>query len=57
MLFEYKLRNMRNVWVSATMIGPVIIQHDKSTLSYDTALSCIAKKLGIEREYLTDDEQ
>ena len=57
MLFEYKLRNMRNVWVPATMIDPVIIQHDKSTLSYDTALSCIAKKLGIEREYLTDDEQ
>ena len=34
------------------MIGPVIIQHNKSTTSYDTALSCIAKKIGIEREDL-----
>ena len=60
MLFECKSRNMRNVWVPATMIGPVIIQHDKSTPSYDTALSCIAKKLGIEREDLcitTDGKQ
>ena len=51
---------MRNVWAPATMIGSVIIQHDKSTPSYDTALSCIAKKLGIEREDLciiTDGEQ
>lgn len=60
MLFECKSRNMRNVWVQATMIGPVIIHHDKSTPSYDTALPCIAKKLGIEREDLcviTDGEQ
>ena len=60
MLFECKSRNMRNVWVPATMIGPVIIQHDKSTPSCDVALSCIAKKLGIEIEDLliiTDGEQ
>ena len=60
MLFECKSRNMGNVWVPATMIGPVIIQHDKSTPSYDAALSCIAKKFGIEREDLfiiTDVEQ
>ena len=53
-------RNMLSVWVPQTMIEPVIIQHDKSTPSYDTALSCIAKKLGIEREDLciiTDGEQ
>ena len=51
---------MRNAWAPATMIGSVIIQHDKSTPSYDTALSRIAKKLGIEREDLciiTDGEQ
>ena len=41
---------MKNVWVPATMIGPLIIQHDKSTVSHDTALWCIAKKLGLERE-------
>ena len=60
MLFECKSRNMRNVLVPATMIGPVIFHHGKSTPSHDTALSRIAKKLGIEREDLciiTDGEQ
>ena len=36
MLFECKSRNMRNVWVTATMTGPVIIHHDRSTPSYDS---------------------
>ena len=60
MLFVCESRNMRNLWVSATMIGPVIIHHGKSTLSYNTSLSGIAKKLGIEREdqcIITDGEQ
>ena len=60
MILECKSRNMRNAWVPATMIGPVIIQHKKSRPSYDTALSCVVKKLGIEREDLciiTDGEQ
>ena len=42
------------------MIGPVIIQHDKSTPSHDTALWCTAKKLGLEREdvcIIIEDEQ
>ena len=44
MLFECKSRNIRNKWVPATRIGPVIIQHNKSTPYYNTTLSCIAKK-------------
>ena len=39
MLFKCKSKNTMNTWVPATMIGPVIIQHDKSAETYDTALT------------------
>ena len=30
------------------MIGPVVIQHEKSTETYETAMRCIAKKCKLE---------
>ena len=42
-LVESKSKNVTDVLVPATMIGPVIIQHDKSAQTYETALMCIAK--------------
>ena len=40
---------MTDVWVPATMIGPVIIQHDKSAQTYETAFMCIAKKIDLHK--------
>ena len=48
-LVESKSKNVRDEWVPATMIGPAIIQHDKSTQTYETALMCIAKKIDLHK--------
>ena len=48
-LFESKSKNVKDIWVPATIIGPVIIQHDKSTQTYETALMCIAKKIDLHK--------
>ena len=48
-LVESKSKNVRHERVPATMIGPAIIQHDKSTQTYETALMCIAKKIDLHK--------
>ena len=47
-LVESKSKNMTGVWVPVTTIGPVVIQHEKSTETYETAMRCIAKKCKLE---------
>ena len=39
---------MTGAWVSATMIGPIVILHEKSIEIYETAMRCIAKKCKLE---------
>ena len=46
-LVESKSKNVTDVWVPATMIAPVIIQHNKSAQTYETALMSIAKKIDL----------
>ena len=45
---ESKSKNMTGVWVPATMIRPVVIQHKKSTETYEIAMKCIVKKCKLE---------
>ena len=47
-LVESKSKKGSGVWVPATMIGPVVNQHEKSTETYGTAMRCIAKKFKLE---------
>ena len=47
-LVEYKSKNMTGVWVLATVIGSVVIQHEKSTETYQTVMRCIASKCKLE---------
>ena len=52
-LVESKSKNMTGAWVPATRIGPVLMQHKKSTETYETAIKCIAKKMQIRRKRRT----
>ena len=49
-LVESKSKIVTDVWVPATMIGPVVIQNDKSAQTYETALMCIAKKIDLHKD-------
>ena len=41
---------MTGVWVLATIIGPVVIQHEKLTETFETAMRCIARKCKLDED-------
>ena len=47
-LVESKSKNVTGAWVPATLIGPVVIQREKSTETYENAMRCIEKKCKLE---------
>ena len=49
-LVESKAKNMTGVWVLATIIGPVVIQHEKLTETFETAMRCIARKCKLDED-------
>ena len=47
-MVQCKSKNVAQKWVSATMIGPTIIQHSKTADTYETSIRSIAKKCKLE---------
>ena len=59
-LFQCKSKNVAKNWVPATMVGPIIIHHNKSADTYESAMRCIAKKCNLESKieiYIITDEK
>ena len=48
--FQHKFKNVAKKWVLATMVGPTIINHNKSVDTYESTMRCISKKCNLENK-------